>query len=88
MQSLYRFIARFLYRRNPIPAARIGATARKSLARKSFVAIKGDMRSCDVKLSGDCSHQDAIAEIEDNLRGTRSDAAYSNEVHFDRHGIV
>jgi hypothetical protein len=54
------------------------------------VELEADMRSCHVPLRSDCSHQEAIAEIEDHLRGRRPGSASNGEHPFEagRHGIV
>jgi len=58
-----------------------------SLTRSPSVALKAGLNSHDFALRRDCTHQEAIAHIEDCLRGERfRDADETVKVHL--HGIV
>jgi len=89
MRSLNGLIAKFFYRkRNPLGVARVGLI--EPIASGTSVAVDANMRPCRLTLRGDCSHQEAIAEIEHHLRGTRSNAICGDEEPFQvgQHGII
>ena len=52
------------------------------LSGDTFVTLDAEMQSCNVKLNKHCPCSEAIAKIEDQLRGARSDASRKDEVRF------
>ena len=48
----------------------------------SIVTLDAEMQSCNVKLHKHCSCGEAVAKIEDQLRGTRVDASRNGEERF------
>jgi hypothetical protein len=81
MRTLYGFIARLLHRKRiHLESARVGLI--EQIANSKSVAVDTNMRPCRLKLRGDCTHVEAIAEIEDHLRGTRSNATCGDEDPF------
>lgn len=89
MWTLNGFIAKFFHRKhNRLWVARIGLI--EQAASGTSVAVDTNLRSCRLKLRSDCTHMEAIAEIEDHLRGTRSSAICDEEEPFQvgRHGII
>ena len=47
-----------------------------------IVTLDAEMQSCDVKLHKHCPCSEAIAKIEDHLRGARVDAPRKGEERF------
>ena len=52
------------------------------LSGDTVVTLDAEMQSCNVKLSKHCPYSEAIAKIEDQLRGARADASRKDEERF------
>ena len=70
--------------------AKVLRVAGNPLSSKTVVTLDSDMRSCNVALNEHCPCTEAIAKIEDHLRGTRPDTLDKHEDRFelDRHSAV
>jgi hypothetical protein len=52
------------------------------LSSDTIVTLDAEMQSCNVKLNKHCSCGEAVAKIEDQLRGTRADISCNGEERF------
>ena len=52
------------------------------LSSNTIVTVEAEMQSCNVKLNKHCSCGEAVAKIEDQLRGTQADASRNGEERF------
>lgn len=52
------------------------------LSGDTIVTLDAEVQSCNVKLNKHCSCSEAVAKIEDQLRGARDDASRKGEERF------
>jgi hypothetical protein len=52
------------------------------LSGDTVVTLDAEMQSCNLKLTNHCSCSEAVAKIEDQLRGARADASRKSDERF------
>lgn len=89
MWRISQVIAKYFYRSGHRQQV-ASADKKEAIADSTSVALEAGFHSGSLALQGDCSHEDAIAEIEDHLRGKRLEKGRGagELLSVGRHGII